>query len=194
LGGTFNPVHRAHIYIANKYCDGLGLKRCLLVPAFIPPHKSNKHLATAKQRLEMCALAAQDYPRLEICDYEIAQEGRSYTYRTLKYIKEQNPEAELFLLMGGDMFFTVQDWRHPEEIYKLATVCAAGREHGEYSALQAQADFLRIRGARCEILEMPPMPLSSTMIREGLKAGEDVTGLLDPKVLEYIRRNRLYVR
>ncbi len=194
LGGTFNPIHKAHIYLAKKYCEGLKLDTLVFVPTFIPPHKSSKHLADAQQRLEMCELAIRDYPHFEICDYEILNEGKSYTYRTLKYLSELHPGSELFLLMGADMFFTVQDWRHPEEIYKMATICAAEREFGEFAALQAQADMLRIKGARCKILEMKPMPLSSTMIREGMKAGEDVSGLLDPAVLDYIRRNRLYAR
>jgi nicotinate-nucleotide adenylyltransferase len=121
-------------------------------------------------------------------------EGKSFTYKTLRYLQELHPGAELFLLMGADMFHTVQDWRHPEEIYRMATICAAEREHGGFLALQAQAELLRNRGARCEILEIKPMPLSSTMIRDGLKAGEDVSGLLDPRVHDYIKKHKLYVK
>ena len=194
LGGTFDPIHRAHIYLAREYCRGLGLDTLVLVPAFIPPHKANKRLADAKQRLEMCELAIQGLPEFELCDYEIMSGGKSYTYKTLKYLRDLHPGAELFLLMGADMFFTVQDWRHPEEIYKLATICAAEREHGESLALEAQAEILRNRGARCELLEIKPMPLSSTMVRAGLKAGEDVSGLLDPGVHDYIRKHRLYAK
>lgn len=194
LGGTFDPIHRAHIYLAREYCKGLNLDTLVLVPAFIPPHKQHKRLADAKQRLEMCELAIQDFPEFELCDYEIMSGGKSYTYKTLKYLQGLHPGAELFLLMGADMFFTVHDWRHPEEIYKLATICAAEREHGESRALEAQAGLLRNRGARCELLEIKPMPLSSTMVRSGIKAGEDVSGLLDPKVHEYIRKHRLYAK
>lgn len=194
LGGTFNPIHIAHIYLSQKYADILGLEKLILVPTFIPPHKSAKHLAKAAQRLEMCELAIKHYPNFEICGYEIAEEGKSYTYRTLKYLKEQYSDAEFFLLMGADMFMTVQDWRHPQEIYKMATLCAAERDRGEFSELEAHATRLRIEGARCVILEIEPMPLSSTMIRDGIKAGEDVSGLLNPEVLQYIRKHGLYVK
>jgi nicotinate-nucleotide adenylyltransferase len=194
LGGTFDPIHKAHVYLAREYCKGLGLDTLVLVPAFIPPHKPNRHLADANQRLDMCELAIQDFPQFELCDYEIMSEGKSYTYKTLRYLQELHPGAELFLLMGADMFFTVQDWRRPEEIFKMATICAAEREHGTSAALEAQANVLRNRGARCELLEMKPMPLSSTMIRAGLKAGEDVSGLLDPKVYDYITTHKLYVK
>lgn len=192
LGGTFNPIHIAHMYLAKKYYEELKLDKLILIPTFVPPHKSSKHLISARQRLEMCKLAIADYPEFEICDYEIAEEGKSYTYRTLKHLQGVYPDAEFFLLMGADMFMTVQDWRHPQELYKIATLCAAEREYGEFSALQTHAIRLQNEGARCIIVEMNPMPLSSTTVRNGIRAGEDVSGLLHPDVWRYIREHRLY--
>lgn len=192
LGGTFDPIHVAHIYLANQYREQLKLDRIIFVPTFIPPHKPPKRLASAQQRLEMCELAIAGRPEFEICDYEIEQKGKSYTYRTLKYLRETHKDAEIFLLMGADMFMTVQDWRHPQEIYKMVTLCAAERERGEFSAMQTHAIRLQNEGARCLILEIEPMPLSSTLVRKGIKAGEDVSGLLNPGVLRYIYDNRLY--
>lgn len=192
LGGTFNPIHVAHIYLAGKYSEKLKLDKIIFIPTFIPPHKSAKNVINARQRLEMCGLAIEGRPEFEICDYEIEEKGKSYTYRTLKHLQELYPGAEFFLLMGADMFMTVQDWRHPQELYKMATLCVAERELGEFSVIETHAIRLKNEGARCIILEMDPMPLSSTMIREGIKAREDVSGLLDPKVWRYIREHRLY--
>lgn len=192
LGGTFNPIHIAHIYLARKYYENLKLDKLIFVPTFIPPHKSSKNVISAKRRLEMCELAISGHPEFEICDYEITEEGRSYTYRTLKHLQGLYPGAEFFLLMGADMFMTVQDWRHSKELYKMATLCVAEREFGEFSALETHAIRLKNEGARCAILEMEPLPLSSTDIRKGIKAGEDVSGLLNPEVWRYIREYRLY--
>lgn len=192
LGGTFNPIHIAHIHLARKYCENLNLDKIIFVPTFIPPHKSSKNVISARHRLEMCRIAIAGHPEFEICDYEIAEEGKSYTYRTLKHLQGLYPGAEFFLLMGADMFMTVQDWRHPQEIYKMSTLCVAQRELGEFSALETHAIRLRYEGARCEILEMEPFPLSSTDVRKGIKAGEDVSGLLNPEVWKYICEHRLY--
>lgn len=192
LGGTFNPIHNSHIYIARKFFEALRLDKLIFIPTFIPPHKSAKHVVSASHRLEMCGLAVKSYPGFEVSDYEIAEEGKSYTYRTLKHLREVHPGGEFFLLMGADMFMTVQDWRHPGEIYKMATLCAAERERGESLALEIHAVILRNKGARCVIVGIEAVPLSSSLIREGIKAGEDVTGLLDPEVWSYIRKYRLY--
>lgn len=192
LGGTFDPVHTSHIQLAKECKEALNLDKIIIMPTFIPPHKSFRQLATAGQRLAMCRLAIKKHFDFEVSDFEIAQQGKSYTYRTLQFLKDKYSGADLFLLMGADMFLTVQDWRHSEEIYKLATLCAAQREHGEYKALEFHAMRLKNDGARCKTIEVDPAPLSSSLIRERIKAGEDVTGMLDPKVWNYIKENRLY--
>lgn len=192
FGGTFNPIHVAHVRMAEQYAHKLELDKVILVPAYIPPHKQPKGLANAEDRLAMCHLAIRDKPVFEVSDYEIRQEGKSYTYKTLRHLKELYPPGELFLIMGADMFVTVQDWRLPREIFQTATLCAAQRENGEFTLLEAHKMVLENMGARCVILDMEPTPLSSTMIREGLLVGEDVSGLLNPEVLEYIRTQGLY--
>lgn len=192
LGGTFNPIHTSHVQMAKECFDMLSLDKLIVIPTFIPPHKSAKHLLDANDRLIMCGLAIKDCPGFEVCDYEIMEQGRSYTYRTLKFLRDKHPGSEFFLLMGADMFLTVQDWRHPQEIYRMATLCAAQREHGEFKALEFHAMRLRNEGAACIILNVDPTPLSSTLVRDKIMEGEDVTGMLDPAVWQYIKENRLY--
>lgn len=192
LGGTFNPIHTSHLQMAKDCFNALSLDKLILVPTFIPPHKSEKELAGADERLAMCGLAIKNQPEFEVCDYEIVQQGKSYTYRTLKFLKEKYPDSELFLLMGADMFLTVQDWRRPQEIYKLATLCAVQREHGEFKALEFHAIQLQNEGARCVILGAAPTPLSSTLIREKIRAGGDVSDMLEPEVWRYIKEKGIY--
>lgn len=192
FGGTFNPVHKAHIYLAKKFRDALALDKLLLIPTFIPPHKPAEDLADAAHRLAMCEIAVREHEGLEVSDFEIRGEGRSYTCLTLSHLHEKYTGADFFLLMGADMFLTVQDWKNPAELFHLSTLCAAAREHGEHAALEAHAAKLEITGANCVIIDAEPTPLSSTMIRGMLERGEDVSELLDVGVLDYIKRNGLY--
>jgi len=194
LGGTFNPVHNSHINLAQEYARQLELDRVVIVPAFLPPHKSARGLASSKDRMEMCVLATKDLPLFHVTDFEIKQEGKSYTYRTLRHILNKYPGAELFLIMGGDMFLTVQDWRLSHEIFKMATLCGAQREKGELTLLDIHKEVLENHGARCMIIEMEAQPLSSTQVRHMIAAGEDVAGLLHPDVRSYIVNHRLYVK
>jgi nicotinate-nucleotide adenylyltransferase len=192
FGGTFNPIHVAHVSMARKYAEKLDLDKVILVPTYVPPHKNPHRLADAEDRLMMCQMATADLENFEVSDYEIREEGKSYTFKTLRFLKEEYPDSELFLLMGADMFITVQDWRQPGEIFRLATLCAAQRENDEFTLIEAHKKLLETMGAKCIIIDMQPTPLSSTIIRNGLLAGEDVSGLLHPDVLEYITTQDLY--
>lgn len=192
LGGTFNPIHVAHVRIAEHYAEQLGLDRMILVPTYFPPHKQVRHLANARQRIEMCRLAVQELPIFSVCEFEAAQKGTSYTYRTLDYLQAQYPESALYLIMGGDMFLTVQDWTYIEQIFRLTTLCTAPRVPGELALLKAHRRKLEQMGAACMIIDLPAMPLSSTLIRDKLFAGEDVSAFLHPAVDQYIKTHKLY--
>lgn len=190
-GGTFNPIHNAHVRMAEAYVRQLRLDRILLVPTHIPPHKRAVDLAPDEDRLAMCRLAAAELPRFEVSDREIRQGGRSYTYRTLEQLRAAYPGDELFLLMGADMFLTVQDWVEPAAIFRQATLCVGQREPGGLDRLRAHKAKLEQQGARCVILDMPPAPLSSTEIRRQLRAHGTAEGL-HPAVLAYIQTHGLY--
>ena len=192
FGGTFNPIHRSHVYVAEEYIDKLELDRMVIVPSFIPPHKKATNLASAADRLEMCRLATRELPKFYVTEYELKAQGKSYTYRTLRHIREKYPGCELYLIMGGDMFLTVQDWMLAHEIFKMATLCGAQREHGEFSALDIHKTVLENQGARCILIELQAKPLSSTEVRQRIMGGEDVEELLHPDVWSYIVERGLY--
>ncbi|MDR2909613.1 MAG: nicotinate (nicotinamide) nucleotide adenylyltransferase [Oscillospiraceae bacterium] len=192
FGGTFNPIHNSHIYLAREYERQLGLDRVVIVPSFIPPHKEAENLADGQDRLNMCRLATKAMPLFHVTDFEVKNEGKSYTFRTLRHIADKYPGSELYLIMGADMFLTVQDWRLAPEIFRLATLCGAQREKGELTTLDIHKQVLENKGARCVIIDIEAKPLSSTQVRDMIAEGRDASNLLHPEVLTYIVSHGLY--
>lgn len=193
-GGSFNPPHLGHMAAARAAMTTLGLDRLLIVPACDPPHKAlPAGSAAPEQRLEMAAIMADLLPGAECWDVEIAREGISYTVDTLEEAKRLWPEAELWLLVGTDMFLTLQEWRNPERILELAGICAFGRKAGDSEKLFApQQEYLNRRyGARIATASIPDLvEVSSTQIRKRLAQGD--WSCLAPSVYGYILRKRLY--
>jgi len=194
FGGTFNPPHLAHMHLARIYKQYFTLQRVLIMPTNTPPHKSPPDLAPAEKRVEMCKLAIGDELGFIVCNYEVMRGGVSYTLGTLQHLKDEYPGADVCLLMGADMFLTIQTWREPREIFKLATLCACAREDGEYLKMREHQPTLESMGARCELLSIQPMPLSSTQIRQIISrgSGDDMLKYLHPDVWNYICEHGLY--
>lgn len=191
FGGTFNPVHNGHLHLARSFAAAVGADRILLVPAFRPPHKRAPDLARAEDRLAMCRLAARDGP-FEISTLELERGGLSYTADTLRELKRLEPGAELYLIMGEDMFLTIENWREPETIFSLATLCAAPRSGAGMSRLREHEAYLRSLGARTLVCGIPYLPVSSTQVRAAVRAGESIAELVPPAVADYIFQHHLY--
>ena len=198
-GGTFNPPHLGHLTAARAVFELLKLDKLLLVPAGLPPHKAlPAGSPTAEQRLEMTRLAGEQIglgDRVEVLDLELRRQGKSYTSDTLAQIKALYPEAELWLLMGTDMFLTLQTWHAPEEIFALAGIAAFGRTEAdteELFSVQREALYRTYPNARIFTLTIPGVvDISSTELREQLAAGQGAN-LLAPAVYGYILREGLY--
>lgn len=198
-GGTFNPPHLGHVTAARAVFELLKLDKLLLIPAGLPPHKElPAGSPTPEQRLAMTRLAADQTGldgRVEVLDLELRRMGRSFTSDTLETLREQYPEDELWLLMGTDMFLTLQTWHEPEKILSLAGIAAFGRTEEDTEELfSAQRDYLyrTYPQARIFTLTIPGViDVSSTELREKLAKGEG-SNLLAPAVYGYILREELY--
>jgi len=177
-GGTFDPIHRGHITAAQAAAQQLGLDLLLLIPASIPPHKAlPEGGADAAQRLEMATLATAELScPAQVLDVEVRRQGKSYTADTLRTLRRQYPEDELWLLMGTDMFLSLQDWHEPQEILRLVRVAAFSRTGDpEQQRFARQRAYLeKTFGAQVTVVENPHVvDISSTRLRQLLPEGRE---------------------
>lgn len=194
-GGSFNPPHLGHMAAAKAAVEELGLDRLLIVPACDPPHKTlSADAATPQQRLEMAVIMADQLPKAECWDVEVAREGVSYTADTLEEAKRLWPEDELWLLVGSDMFLSLQTWRNPQHIMELAGICAFDRDEEDSRAEFAeQKRFLeQTYHANVALISNPDVvEISSTGIRKALSCGKGQE-YLHETIYGYILREKLY--
>lgn len=207
LGGTFDPVHRAHLALARAALDRLGIGQVLWIPAGHPPHRPPPH-ATAEHRLAMVRLAIADEPRFQLDDSEARSALPSYTVNTLERLRRlHGPERPLVLLMGADAFHGLPKWHRWEDILLLSHVAVATRPGFPLAGLAgaladlfgrcrvASADFSPLPAGRIHVFELSAGTVSATEVRTLIKAGApdaQLLELLPPAVLDYIRRHHLY--
>ncbi|MCI5499336.1 MAG: bis(5'-nucleosyl)-tetraphosphatase (symmetrical) YqeK [Clostridiales bacterium] len=201
-GGTFDPPHLGHMEAARAALEQMNLDRLIIIPDCEPPHKDLvEDAATPQQRLEMVALMADGLgPRAEASDLEIRREGKSYTADTVEELHEQFPEDELWLLMGTDMFLTVQNWYQPERIFQYAGVAAFARseedseelfeEQSKYLAetFHAQTTVVRLP----QVTEIASRDLRRMLASEWTGGNVDPAQYLWPPVYGYILREGLF--
>lgn len=192
LGGTFNPIHNAHVQMALCARDALALDRVLLMVTADPPHKAVEGQIGSDARLTMARLAAEGLERVEASDRELRRAGKSYTADTLSELAKDYPGAALYLIVGSDMLADMPHWYAPGRIAalaKIAYVPRIGQEAGDQEAARAlEIDF----GAATVALEKAADALSSTQIRERLQQGLPVDGMLPERVLWYCYEEGLY--
>ena len=170
FGGTFNPIHNAHIGLARAFADSLGLDAVLLIPTRPAPQGSAGH-RPGEDRLAMCRLAAEEDGRFAVSDLELRRAGPSYSADTLKALQSIYPDASLYFIMGADMFLTVQNWVRPQEIYARAVLCSAPR--GRFPRRAGAARGIPPGAGRAHrSLDLPLMPYSSTGCAPPLREGK----------------------
>jgi len=191
LGGTFNPPHLGHLICAQEAYLQLGLDRVTLIPARIPPHKPVEEEPGPEHRLEFCRLAVQWDDRFDVSDLEIARKGPSYTVDTLEELHSSAPEHELFLIVGGDIAAGLPSWREPERVLSLATLAVAKRRGTSRAAVDDALGALR-GGERARFFRMPQIAISSTLLRDRVRAKEPIRFYVPDPVIEYIDHHNLY--
>lgn len=191
LGGTFNPIHLAHLYIAYEAKSQLNLDKIIFIPAGSPPHKRDEEVLEASLRYNMVCEAIKNYEDFEISNYEIYKKGYSYTYETLEKFKEN--DTELFFITGADCLMDIEKWKNPQEIFKLARLVVFNRPGYIKKNLIIQKEKIEMKfNTTIEFLDIIDLEISSSMIRDRISEGKRVDFFLPKEVLNYIKENNIY--
>lgn len=185
LGGTFDPIHNAHIEIARAALAVCKLDVVLFVVAARPPHKTGETYATPAQRLAMVRAAVADEPEMEASAIELDREGPSYTAETLNTLCKEYPESGLFLILGFDSLVDLPHWKDPETILERARLLVVARP-GEKQDVSAHLN------GKYQIIPFDETDLSSTDIRRRIAQGASVEDTLPRSVLDVIQQEGLY--
>ena len=196
FGGSFDPVHLGHLVLAELSREQCRLDEVRLVPAAIPSHKQFKDRAPDQRRLEMLKLAIGGHSSIQPWDVELQRGGVSYTADTLRTLRDEQPNAELFLLMGADSLFDLPNWREPNEICQLACLVVVNRlgsEPVDFDVLSNVTTRDRIDQFQKNLVDMPLLEISSTDLRRRVAAGKSIRYQTPRAVEQYIKTAELYV-
>lgn len=193
LGGTFNPVHMAHLIIAEVAQEDAGLDDVLFVPSGCSYLKDTSEILPAKDRINMTGLAIEDNPHFALSTIEIDRGGNSYTCDTLMELKERYPDQEYYLILGADNLFTMEEWKDVETVFQNAKILAAVRGSKKRADMEEKIAQLKEKyGADIMLLNVRHVDISSSVVREKVAAGRSIRYMVPEKVREYILKNHLY--
>ena len=193
LGGTFNPVHMAHLIIAEIAREEAGLDDILFIPSGCSYLKDASDILPAKDRIHMTGLAIEDNSHFALSTIEIDRGGNSYTCDTLLELKHRYPDQEYYLIVGADNLFTMEEWKDPEVIFGNAKILAAVRKRKKRADMEEKIAELKEKyHADITLLHVSHVDISSSLIREKIAQGLSIRYMLPEKVREYIIKNHFY--
>jgi nicotinate-nucleotide adenylyltransferase len=208
VGGTFDPIHVAHLRVAEEVREAEDLAEVRLVPAAVPPHKTGRAVTAAAHRLRMTELAAADVPGFRVWDVELGRQGPSYSVDTLRALRaELGPAARIVFVLGRDAFAEFATWREPEAILGLADLVVVTRPpwpealriedfpvaaQGALRYDPASECIRHASGRRVRLLPVTALDVSATALRARVAAGRSIRFLVPASVEDYIRRHGLY--
>lgn len=187
FSGTFNPIHNAHLAVADFVAKNFGFNKILFIPAYKPPHK-DFDMKMCAHRLCMTNLAVEDKPNFEVSDIEFKNEGKSYSYLTaVELYNKYNIDGKINFIIGTDAFKQIESWYETgklKQIVDFIVFCRAGKP--------VNLDYLKDKGYNFVQAGMPFINISSTELRKKIARQESVSGLIPYRVEEYIKQNGLY--
>ena len=192
-GGTFSPPHNGHLRAAKAFMEQMWLDILYVIPTAIPPHKEMEMPVSAEHRMEMCRLAFGEMEGVYVSDMEIRRGGRSYTVDTLRELSGE--DRRLFLLCGTDMMLTLDQWRSPEEIFRLCYPVYIRRDNDrslDLPIIQKIAEYHQKYGKVVRRIVTEPLELSSHEVREAIALEKSLKDMIPPAVETYLREHHLY--
>ncbi len=209
FGGTFDPFHNGHLRMAIEVREALLLPRIVLLPARYPPHKPRQPVSEAGHRLAMASAAVAGLPGITVSDREIRHEGLSYSLTTVREFRRAEPDVDWTFVMGADSFEEISTWHRYEELLAACDIVLLPRpgtarepappaglriEKEEPHCYSWEGESYRLPGGRrllCPAL--PILDISSRSIREKVRSGQCIRGLVPPEVEKYIAEHGLYL-
>jgi len=186
FGGTFDPIHNAHLEVARQSLAQMKLRKVIFVPSKHPPHKSEEGMTDAETRYRMVDIAIDGKEKLEVSPVEINRTGPSYTIDTLKEMKEVY--GDIAFIVGADNLINIDTWKEPEKLLNSCPFIVAPRG----GILKGDFEKDIFKGKDIRFLNMSEISLSSTEVRERIIQGQPVDGMVPESVRDFIRANDLY--
>ncbi len=191
MGGTFDPIHIGHLILAMEAINYKNLDEVWFIPTGNPNFKQDKNVTDKQKRFEMVKIATQDNDKFKVCDYEIKKNGVTYSWETMKYLRE-NYDYDFYFIMGEDSLMSVETWENAEDFLKNTKILACIRRQEEMSKLDDKIYDLKSKGYFVEKIPSSFIDISSTKIREKVQSNQDFRYFVPNQVFEYIVRNKLY--
>lgn len=189
FGGSFNPVHHAHLICARAVAERARFDRVILVPSAVSPHKTNDSaMASAADRLQMCRLATANIAGFEVSDVELTLPTPSYTLQTIRELKHRG-HAPIHWLVGGDMALFLPQWREPLALIQETSFVVMARPGWTIDWERLPVEY---RHLQKNVVEAPQIEISASEIRRRVAAGQGIDYLTPPAVCDYIRNRGLY--
>ncbi len=193
FGGSFDPIHNGHLYMAQQVLKEYELDKIILIPAGHSPNKSEKEMTPAGRRLKMVQIAVESKKYLTVSSMEVDSTERSYTYRTMQKLSEIYPNDDLYFIMGADSLDYFDQWYHPEIICQLATILVVNRDDFSVEDLSNKIKQIQcLFPADIRIVHCEKYDISSHELRDMMKNGENVSDYIPRDVLSYIQEKNLY--
>lgn len=191
MGGTFDPIHIGHLILAMEAINYKNLDEVWFIPTGNPNFKQDKNVTDKQKRFEMVKIATQDNKKFNVCDYEINKNGVTYSWETMKYLRE-NYDYDFYFIMGEDSLMSVETWKNAEDFLKNTKILACIRRQEEISKLDVKINDLKSKGYFVEKIPTSFIDISSTKIREKVQSNQDFRYFVPNQIFEYIVRNKLY--
>ncbi len=192
FGGTFDPPHLGHLILADEAWAALSLTRLLWVIAPDPPHKRHQAISPLLHRLAMLERALEGNEHFEISRIEMEREGPHYSVDTVRLLRERNPGAALFFLIGGDSLRDIPDWHRPQDFLAACDGLGVMRRPGDSVNLTRLEAALPGISEKIRFIDAPLLEISSRQIRRRAASGKPFRYYLPPRVYDYIQNHHLY--
>lgn len=192
MGGTFDPIHLAHLHIAEEAREAFELDRVLFIPAAQPPHKQGKKIASAAQRIAMVKMAIAGNPHFELSLMEMERQGPSYSWLTVQELRAKHPDWALYFITGSDSINDLLTWNHPKDLVGACQFIGTTRPEVPFQEEMLLEFFGAELRSHIHELQVPLMEISSTVIRQRSAAGRSIHYLVPEAVADYIEKEGLY--